>query len=673
MVSLFAPMKTETMNTAIKHHLAGRLVEAESIYKKVLLDEPDNYVALHLLGVIAHQVRKHDIAVDLITKALTIKPEYADAHYNLGNAYKEMGQLVAALESYQKAITINSDYTKAFNNLGLVFQDLGRLDEAKASFHKVLASEPDNADAHYNLGNTLKDLGQLNDALECYQTTLALDPDYAKAFNNLWIVLRSMCHDLLPRSYGKLPFEQIIDGLPTLLEPSIIRFQLNSLMGGNVQEAWKFITCNLPTIENETIHNPVDETESSINKPKVTTDKRVTALLHFGRSGSGYLQSLLDGHPEISTMPGVYMSGFFGRKVWENISGEGIKKIPARFSQLYKVLFDARCPDGVPRANISDTYTDHSVGFAEGFVEMGENRDTPLSLNHNRFNENLSVILNGTQTINHGQLFEAIHHAYDKTLGINKQEKGAIFYHLHKNDPYTMANFLRYFPAAQLLMIIRNPVISCESWAIKSVQGDHENSYLIYCDIIDKIAPLLMDLNCPLFHSHNAIAVRLEDIKKKNAETMHRLCAYLRIKNAPTLYQSTMQGLKWWGDPSSTLYGRTHDTESWEDDPTRAEPGTFFSTSDQFILATLFYPLSARFGYVETNAKQFAKDLKTVYPLISKPLDFEKKLASTFLPGYPVLENTTSFKSFHAILVALWQVLDERGTYPYMLKSLPHA
>jgi|TARA_Y100000031_G_C8111095_1_gene333503 Tfp pilus assembly protein PilF len=43
-------------------------------------------VALHLLGVIANQVGKHDTAIDLITRALAIKPDYAKTHNNLGNA-----------------------------------------------------------------------------------------------------------------------------------------------------------------------------------------------------------------------------------------------------------------------------------------------------------------------------------------------------------------------------------------------------------------------------------------------------------------------------------------------------------------------------------------------------------------------------------------------------------
>ena len=56
---------------------------------------------------------------------------------------------------------------------------------------------------------------------------------------------------------------------------------------------------------------------------------------------------------------------------------------------------------------------------------------------------------------------------------------------------------------------------------------------------------------------------------------------------------------------------------------------------------------------------------------LQKALDFEQKLAEEFLPDYPELEMTEAFKSLHAVLVGLWRLLDEHGTYPYLMKVLP--
>ena len=83
----------QAIDLALQHHTAGRLSDAESIYNQILQSDPDQPVALHLLGVIAHQVGNNDIAVDLITKALAIKPDFAEAHSNLGLTLQDLGKL----------------------------------------------------------------------------------------------------------------------------------------------------------------------------------------------------------------------------------------------------------------------------------------------------------------------------------------------------------------------------------------------------------------------------------------------------------------------------------------------------------------------------------------------------------------------------------------------------
>jgi len=480
-----------------------------------------------------------------------------------------------------------------------------------------------------------------------------------------------MCHGMAADYQKRCSVERIIDSLPTPPEPDIMRLQYGFLFGEDGQQAWQSVIDNLPALQSETIGNAQRTLNPPAANPEKTPETKIAALLHFGRSGSGYLHSLLDGHPNVSTLPGVYMCGYFGREVWNRLSGGGFQELPARFSQLYKVLFDARCPDKIPPAFVNDSFTSNSVGVAEGFTRMGTNRDTPLTLEHGRFVENFGGILNDLTDINHGQLFEAVHHAYEKTLGNRFSDKRLLFYHLHQNDPYGMANFLRYFPKSKLLMIIRNPLKSCESWVLKDADIEKQNSYKYYYQTVNRINVMVTDLNCPAFQTQDCAAVRLEDIKKKPRETMRRLCAFLEIEEAPSLYESTMQGLKWWGDPSSKLFGRTHDTESWEDDPIETPAGVFFSAKDQLILGTLFYPLSARFGYVEENDRQFKKDLQKVLALLDQPLDFEMKLAKTFPRGYPNLKKTAPFKSFHTVLMGAWRTLDEFGTYPCLLKSLP--
>jgi hypothetical protein len=233
-----------------------------------------------------------------------------------------------------------------------------------------------------------------------------------------------------------------------------------------------------------------------------------------------------------------------------------------------------------------------------------------------------------------------------------------------------MANFLKYFPHAKLLMIIRNPIQSCESWALKALNSGPSYGYRTYDDIVNRIIPMLSGLNSPVFHEQASCGVRLEDLKENSAKTMQQLCQYMEINEAPSLYETTMQGLKWWGDPSSTLYGRDHTVKLWDDDPVRMKPGRLFSKKDLFILETLFYPLSAAFGYVEHDDRQFKKNLKEIRCLLDKPLDFEAGLAKYFTGDYPALENSSPFRSLHITLIGAWRLLDKFGTYPYMIKPI---
>ena len=182
----------QTIDLAKQHHTAGCLSEAEGLYQQVLQADPNQPVALHLLGVIAHQAGKNDSAVDLITKALAIKPDYAEAHSNLGIALTELGKLDEAVASYHKALAIKPDDARMHNNLGNALKNHGKLDEAVASYHKAPAITPDRADTHNNLGGALKDQGKLDEAVASYHKAIAIAPDYSEAHNNLGTVLKDL-------------------------------------------------------------------------------------------------------------------------------------------------------------------------------------------------------------------------------------------------------------------------------------------------------------------------------------------------------------------------------------------------------------------------------------------------------------------------------------------------
>ena len=95
---------TQMLRTAIHHHQSGRLAEAKAFYQSILAVDPRHADALHLLGIIAHQVGQNNIAVDLIGKAIAINGMVTAYYFNQGAALKALGRPNDALASYEAAV-----------------------------------------------------------------------------------------------------------------------------------------------------------------------------------------------------------------------------------------------------------------------------------------------------------------------------------------------------------------------------------------------------------------------------------------------------------------------------------------------------------------------------------------------------------------------------------------
>jgi protein O-GlcNAc transferase len=174
---------------ALQHHQAGRLQEAEKLYRQILARQPKHFIAMHYLGVIAHQAQKNDIAVELIRQAIALSPNYAEAYNNLGNVLRDRKQLDQAIAAFRRAIAIRPNYAEVFNNLGVVLKDNGQVDEAIAAYSRAIVLKPDSPEAHFNLGIILQARGQLDQTIAAYRQAIALRPNYADAHSNLGVAL----------------------------------------------------------------------------------------------------------------------------------------------------------------------------------------------------------------------------------------------------------------------------------------------------------------------------------------------------------------------------------------------------------------------------------------------------------------------------------------------------
>lgn len=174
-----------TFARALAHHQAGRLAEAEAIYRRIQAVEPRHLDSLHLLGVAVHQDGRPDEAIVLIGRAIAANDGVAAFHHNLAEVLRTVGRLDEAVTHYRRAVELDPDWADAHNHLGIALQELGWLDEAAASYRRALELAPDDATAHNNLGVALQDQGRLAEAEASFRRALALDPDYADARNNL--------------------------------------------------------------------------------------------------------------------------------------------------------------------------------------------------------------------------------------------------------------------------------------------------------------------------------------------------------------------------------------------------------------------------------------------------------------------------------------------------------
>jgi len=176
---------------ALAHHEAGRLQQAEDLYRQVLVAEPSNVNALHLLGVVASEQGKDTLAIECIAKAIGLAPGFADAHYNLGRIFHERGKIDDAVRCYLRALHLRPDYFEASSNLALTFQSLGKLSDAEAWFRRAAEVRPRSAEAHYGLAKVLKDQGKRDDAIACYRRAVLLKPDFGSALVDLGNVLNA--------------------------------------------------------------------------------------------------------------------------------------------------------------------------------------------------------------------------------------------------------------------------------------------------------------------------------------------------------------------------------------------------------------------------------------------------------------------------------------------------
>jgi protein O-GlcNAc transferase len=175
----------ELFTTALQHHRAGRLHDAEALYRRILATQSNHPDSLHMLGVIAHQTGQPQLAIELIRRAIAGNSAVPAFHNNLGNALGALGRWQEAEASYRRAVAWKQDHAEAHYNLGSALRAQGKFAEAVTAYAQALTLRPNHAETYLNMSNALQAQGKWQEALEACQRALAFRPDLPTAHNNL--------------------------------------------------------------------------------------------------------------------------------------------------------------------------------------------------------------------------------------------------------------------------------------------------------------------------------------------------------------------------------------------------------------------------------------------------------------------------------------------------------
>lgn len=165
-----------TINDALALHHAGRLAEAEAAYRQILAAQPNQYHALHFLGVLRAQCGDMKGSAELITRSLKLFAQNPLAEFHLAEALRKLAHLDAAADHFRRTLALDPTFVPAATGLVGYLLERGKPAKALAVCDNALQHQPDDAALNAARGDTLLLLERRADALAAYEKALATDP-----------------------------------------------------------------------------------------------------------------------------------------------------------------------------------------------------------------------------------------------------------------------------------------------------------------------------------------------------------------------------------------------------------------------------------------------------------------------------------------------------------------
>ncbi len=161
-------------------------VDADTLYRATIARNPECWLAYNNLGALQLDSANASVLADAVANlrtAISLNPDFPEAHNNLGNGLARQRQPLLAMTEYREALRLRPAYPEAHNNLGNVLHQLGQVGDAMAQHREALELDPDSAEAHNDLGIDLQAAGKYDAAVAEHTEAVRLDPSNAAALN----------------------------------------------------------------------------------------------------------------------------------------------------------------------------------------------------------------------------------------------------------------------------------------------------------------------------------------------------------------------------------------------------------------------------------------------------------------------------------------------------------
>jgi tetratricopeptide (TPR) repeat protein len=159
-----------------------RFPEAVENYDRAIALRRDYADAHFNRGSALAELGRFEEALDCFERVISLQPVRAEAHHCRANMLAQMKRYDRALEGYDQAVALDSRNPVIFNNRGNALSSLARRYDALQSYERALGLKPDYLEALINRGQTLSEIGRHEEALDSYTRAVALDRDASCAF-----------------------------------------------------------------------------------------------------------------------------------------------------------------------------------------------------------------------------------------------------------------------------------------------------------------------------------------------------------------------------------------------------------------------------------------------------------------------------------------------------------